>query len=183
MAVILDAHVPHLAGHTVRAMVNFPVVYDTAADARTQGDGYKALTAAAGAGIILANGGAVTIVFQIEGLIEIFVEKPPQRNPAKGQVAAILQGAGAYLHHAGHAYTDGKNLLHRNTHFLRQLLRHAGQVPGQGIRRLNLHYLHLLSGQDAAPVIHQSGLQVCCANVNANVIHLLFLRFASFSAS
>ena len=111
MAVILNAHVPHLAGHTVRAMVNFPVVYDTAADARTQGDGHKALTAAAGSGIILANRSAVSVVFQVEGLVHIFVEQATQRHSAKGKVTAILQGTGADLHHAGHTHADGKNFV------------------------------------------------------------------------
>ena len=126
LAVIFNAHVPHFAGHAVGTVVYLSVVYDAAADTGAQRDGHKPLAAAACAGVVFAHGRAVAVVFQVKGLVHILVKQTAQGHTAKRQVAAILQRAGAYLHHAGNAHTYGKNLVHAHAGLSGQLLRHAG---------------------------------------------------------
>ena len=91
LAIIFNAHVPHFAGHAVGAVVYFAVVDDAAANAGAQRDGHKPLAAAACSGVVFANGGAVAVIFQIEGLVHILVKQAAQGHAAKRQVAAILQ--------------------------------------------------------------------------------------------
>ena len=121
-AVLLDDHVTHLTGHTVGAVVYFPVVDDTRAHAGTQRDGHKALALASRAHMELRQRRAVSVIFDVQRDIQIFVKQLSQRHVPQGKVAGIRDRTSPYIHRSGNADAYRRHITDRNIGRLCQLL-------------------------------------------------------------
>ena len=179
---IVDAGMPHLAGHTVAAVENLAVVDDPGADAGAQGDGNEAFAALPGSGVVFRQGGAVGVIFYIQMQSQPPLEQLPQRNVPQRQVAGIHDGAGADVHHAGDARPHRGDILHRNAALGCQLLRQGHQGVRQNVRVRYLPDLHAFHGQQPSVFIRQPGLQVGAADVDADIVHCFSLACRASSS-
>ena len=127
-AVLLDDHVTHLTGHTVGAVVYFPVgqqfaaQHHTAAHAGTQRDGHKALALASRAHMELRQRRAISVIFDVKWDVQIFVKQLPQRHIPQRQVAGIRDRTRPYIHRSGNADAYRRHITDRNIGRLCQLL-------------------------------------------------------------
>ena len=83
MPVMHDGHMSHFTGHTVGTVEDLSVVDNAAADTGAQRDRYKTLTSSACAGKVFGHSSTVGVVFNIQRLRQITVEKSSQRYVPK----------------------------------------------------------------------------------------------------
>ena len=182
LAVHFDGHVPHLARHTVGAVEDFAVMDDAAAHAGAQRDGDEALAAPAAAHIVFRQCRAVGVILYVKGQVAELVEQPPQRHVPQGQIAGIQDGAAPDLHRAGAAYANGEYLSYIAAVVPAQILHQRMDGPCQCRWISDACHLHFPGGQQPPLSVHQTGLQIGAADVDADIFHRL-LPFCRLMAS
>ena len=170
-AVLLDDHVPHLAGHAVGAMVNFSIVHNACAHAGAQRHGHKPFAAAACTHVEFRQCRAVGVVFDVQRDIQIFMEQLAQRHVPQRQVAGVRDGAGANIHRPRHANAHRGDFTQRHAGSSGQLLCQRCHRPRQPLPVDDRRHLHLLRCQQVSALVHQPGLQVGPADVHSYVFH------------
>ena len=171
LPVVDDAHVAHLAGHAVSAVIDLSVVEDARSHAGPQRDGDKTLAALAGSGVVFRQRRTVGVILHIQGVGQIPVEELAEGDVPQGQIAGIQHRTGVDLHRSRHTHAHGAYLLRRQAAPLRQALSQRHQRLHQCFLVGDLGNFALFHGEDAALVVHQPRLQVGAADVNADVVH------------
>ena len=183
LAVHLDGHVAHLARHAIGAVEDLAVVDDAAAHTGAQGDGDEALAAPSAAHIVFRQRRAVGVIFYVQRQVAELVEQPPQRHIPQGQIAGIQDGAAPDLHRAGTAHAHREDVAGIAAGVAAQLRHQGVDGPGQGCRVGDARHLHFPGGQQPSRLVHQPGLQVGAADVDADVFHNRSLPFCRLMAS
>ena len=148
-----------------------------AANAGAQGHHGKVLRALAHAGEILAHGGAVCVIAQVQRAVKVLAEELLQGDIFHGDVGEVTDIAA--VHAAGHTHAHPGDLLQSNTALGGNGLGKPCHNFGKLLRVLIIQRdpLHF---HNIARFIHKAGLQVGAAYVDTNVIHSLVPRFVIY---
>ena len=170
VAVVDDDDVPALAGAAVDTGVDPAAQDDAGADAGAQGDQNQALNIPVLIVVVFPQGCAVRVVAQVDRQVPVLMEHLRHRHGADGNVDGLDDHAPLIIHRTGEPHTHRGHLFTGNTVLLNEPDGHFRQGLPHVLHGFEFQG-HFLGGRDLVALIHQPGLQIGPADVNADIIH------------
>jgi hypothetical protein len=165
--------VAELAGPAAEALIDLAVQHQTAADARAKGDHQHVLAAGGGAAPLLAQGGTVGVIVEVNRHAQLRFQERCHGHVLPVQVDCVDNNPACAVTDTGGADTGPLQLLGGHAGCIHGLASSAGHV-GNDAGRPQLHLCgRFAPPDDLALVSHDACFDCCSAQINAKSQSLL----------